>query len=270
MGDVRGVNWDTIGPIDLIVGGSPCTDVSSAAALRPRSERNQRGLAGQRSSLVAYFLDAVVRYPEAHFILENVSSMGRSTRDEFDRIVREAAGVREVHCVELDGAVFTRVKRRRVFWTTWPVAPLPAQTKVPWQQALAPLEQVSGFEHSEKAIAYMHRRVKGGRSHWDFGFHQDTARDVAQTLTSNLSRCAPYNVLIDRRVAPPLVRKMLPQEIEIMMGFPRGWTATGASGKKIARTHRYKQLGNAVVPAVISHVMSTCPLTHISTKSKDK
>lgn len=259
LGDVRSIDWDRVGQIDLIVGGSPCTDVSVAAALRPESERNVRGLGGERSSLIVQYLDAIRRYPDAHFILENVSSMGRANREQFDKIVRAAAGDREVYQTEIDGSLFTGVQRRRIFWTSWPVAPLPAATDILWQKALVPLEKTVGWEHSEKALAYMDRRVKGGRTHWDFGFHQDTDRAVGRTLTSAIHKCAPYNVIVDRRSDPPIVRKMLPEELETMMGFPTGWTSIGESDKKIANTHRYKQLGNAVVPAVIAHILSTHP-----------
>ena len=41
-------------------------------------------------------------------------------------------------------------------------------------------------------------------------------------------------------VATENIRRITPEECEVLQGFPLGWTSTQAD------THRYKQLGNAV------------------------
>lgn len=47
------------------------------------------------------------------------------------------------------------------------------------------------------------------------------------------------------------IRRLMPIECERLQGFPDGWTATGADGKPISGSARYRMLGNAVpVPVV--------------------
>lgn len=65
---------------------------------------------------------------------------------------------------------------------------------------------------------------------------QDTliaCRDVAASLTSNFG-----------------VRRLMPVECEALQGFLRDWTATGADGKPISDSARYRMLGNAVAVPV--------------------
>ena len=261
LGDVRKIDWSAIRPVDFIVAGSPCTDVSSAATLRPKDK--VRGLQGDKSSLLTYFLEAIETFPAAHFILENVKSMTTRTKQEFTRVISAAASGRPVYCNEIDACAFTGVHRKRIFWTSWPVGPVGDRTlgdaPPSWTDALLPVEDVRDWAHTDRGVAYMNRTVKGGRTHWDFNFHQDSDRATGRTLTSNLHKGVPYNVLIDRRVDPPLIRKMVPEELEVMMGFPRGWTRTGASGKRISNTQRYKMLGNSLVPQVICHLLASLP-----------
>lgn len=63
---------------------------------------------------------------------------------------------------------------------------------------------------------------------------------VAPTLPSDESGNKPC-------VATSLmVRRLTPRECERLQGFPDDWTATGADGKPISDSARYRMLGNAV------------------------
>jgi site-specific DNA-cytosine methylase len=255
LGDVTKIDWKALKGIDLIVGGSPCTDVSSGAFLR--SGGQVLGLQGSQSRLLSEFLRAIREFPRADFILENVSSMGKDNAAAFDALVKEAAGRRKVYRTEIDGANFTGVRRRRLFWTSWPVPDVGSCKSVKWQRSLLPVNNTSHLQHSAQAKEYMNRRVKGGRTHWDFGFHHDTDNQVAKTITAIMKLSAPYNVIIDRRSGKPVIRRLSPEEVESMMGFPKGWTKTGMDGEAISDTTRMKQLGNAVVPAVIHYILKS-------------
>lgn len=46
------------------------------------------------------------------------------------------------------------------------------------------------------------------------------------------------------------VRRLLPVEAERLQGFPDGWTASGADGKPLSDSARYRALGNAVTVSV--------------------
>lgn len=49
---------------------------------------------------------------------------------------------------------------------------------------------------------------------------------------------------------PMAVRRLTPTECERLMGMDDGWTARGASGKKMSDSKRYQMTGNAVVVPV--------------------
>lgn len=61
-------------------------------------------------------------------------------------------------------------------------------------------ETIKNSSHTEKAIDYMNRKTKDGRTHWDFEHHSDSDHDVSRCLTANMHKGVPYNVILDRRV----------------------------------------------------------------------
>lgn len=59
-------------------------------------------------------------------------------------------------------------------------------------------------------------------------------------------------------VAPHRVRRLTPLECERVMGFPDGWTDGQAD------SHRYKQLGNAIVPSVAEWIAARIGKAHLA------
>lgn len=53
---------------------------------------------------------------------------------------------------------------------------------------------------------------------------------------------------------PMGVRRLTPRECERLQGFPDDWTLLDADGKKVADTHRYRFMGNAVTVNVIEWI----------------
>ncbi len=69
LGDVTKVNFEMLPKIDLLIGGSPCQDLSFAKG-------NGKGLEGERSGLFYKYFEALAvlrkKNPEINFLLENV------------------------------------------------------------------------------------------------------------------------------------------------------------------------------------------------------
>lgn len=81
LGDVKEIDFSQfIGKIDLIIGGSPCQDLSIA-----KSDR--KGLDGSRSGLFFKFVEAVATIKPKYFLLENVASMSKADRDKITEIL---------------------------------------------------------------------------------------------------------------------------------------------------------------------------------------
>lgn len=51
------------------------------------------------------------------------------------------------------------------------------------------------------------------------------------------------------------VRRLTPTEAERLQGFPDGWTAYGADGRRMSDTKRYQMLGNSVAVPCVAYIM---------------
>ena len=97
--------------IDLLIGGSPCTDLSIA-------NNNGQGLEGDQSKLFWAYVRILDFYCQTqkkpfYFVLENVESM--KTKDFV--IITNTLGVEPIF---LDSAKLSPQRRRRYFWTNIP------------------------------------------------------------------------------------------------------------------------------------------------------
>jgi len=87
---------------------------------------------------------------------------------------------------------------------------------------------------SKKAIAYMNRKVKGGRNHWEFKHHSDIRNEKSSAVVANFFKGVPYNVLKTYN----LIRKFHPIECEKLQTLPVNYT------EGVSNTQRYKMIGN--------------------------
>jgi DNA (cytosine-5)-methyltransferase 3A len=106
IGDVTKVDGKKYRGIDLLIGGSPCQDLS-------RANIKRKGLAGSRSILFYEYLRILKEAKPRYFILENVASMSSESRD----IITKELGVEPIM---IDAALVSAQSRRRYFWTNIP------------------------------------------------------------------------------------------------------------------------------------------------------
>jgi DNA (cytosine-5)-methyltransferase 3A len=89
--------------IDLMIGGSPCQDLSIA-------KKDRKGLDGDRSGLFWEYVRILKEVKPKYFILENVASMPKADRD----IITEEMGVEPVM---FNASLVSAQSRKRLFWT---------------------------------------------------------------------------------------------------------------------------------------------------------
>ena len=248
LGDVSLVKGSDLGAVDLLVAGFPCTDLSIGNV-------QNLGLEGLRSGLIREALRLMRECQPSWFIIENVASM----KAHNVQAISELLGVEPVL---LNSADVSGQNRERLFWANFPIAPL-VKGNAPSLADVLESNPDPKLLLSERELEYMKRTVKGGRCHWDFGHHHDTAKGKSACLPANLHKGVPYNVLIDRRGAVPVYRKLSPLEAERLQTFPDGHTEFGADGKRMSNSRRWKALGNAVTVDVIAHI-AKCLETHIA------
>ena len=98
---------------------------------------------------------------------------------------------------------------------------------------------------TDKALAYMDRKVKDGRSHWDFKHHSDIRDPKSAAIVANFFKGVPYNVFKDW----DCVRKFHPIECERLQTVKDNYT------EGVSNTQRYKALGNGWTIDVIAHIL---------------
>ena len=235
LGNVTDINSQDLGPVDLLVGGSPCQDLSCA-------KKGGLGLEGPSSGLFFEYVNTLQSTKPKYFVFENVASMKSGVKERISEILG-------VEPIMIDAKNVSAQGRKRLFWTNIPTD-LPKNRDIKLQDILEK-EVDPSFTHTEKGVAYMNRRVKDGRTHLDFGHHTDArSQDKSRTLVANLSKGVPYNVLIDETGT---MRKFTPREVERLAGVPDDFT------EGVSNTQRYKMLGNGFQIQVMEHILSGIP-----------
>lgn len=92
--------------IDLLIGGSPCQDLSIA-------KKNRNGLAGARSGLFYEYVRILKEIKPKYFVLENVNSMPKEAKQQITEILG-------VEPIMINAALVSAQNRKRLFWTNIP------------------------------------------------------------------------------------------------------------------------------------------------------
>ena len=103
LGDVTKIDFTQfIGKIDLVMGGSPCQDLSIAG--------KRAGLQGERSGLFYKFVEAVEVIKPKYFLLENNVGMPQDAYEEISKLMG-------CYPVEINSALVSAQNRKRYYWT---------------------------------------------------------------------------------------------------------------------------------------------------------
>ena len=104
---MRNINFSEFtGEIDLLIGGSPCQDLSKAKG-------NREGLQGSRSGLFWKFAEAKEIIKPKYFLLENNHGMP----DEAKQTITKTLGVEPIL---INSSLFSAQNRKRLYWTNIP------------------------------------------------------------------------------------------------------------------------------------------------------
>lgn len=233
-GDVMATDFTEFSGIDLLIGGSPCQDLSVQKTTR-------EGLKGSKSCLFWKYKEALDNTKPRYFLYENVASM----KDNDKKIITEALGVEPVM---INATVFLPQNRERYFWTN-----------IPFDQ----VEQtmcISFRELMETNVADKYYYKK------DFTLFDDTTKNVIgeihlNTYESNRRVFNPNGVIgcltcvsggyQEKKVYDDKankVRKLTPIEYERLQGLPDNYTAGVCDSK------RYTACGNGWAVPVIEHI----------------
>lgn len=230
LGDVREVR--EVGPIDLLIGGSPCQDLSIA-------KKDRKGLEGDRSGLFWEYVRVLREVKPTWFVLENVASMPKADRD----IITRELGVEPVL---MDASLVSAQSRKRLFWTNIPVVP-PEDRGIVLQDILEAEVDASYEVHGAFTPTWGSRQLgRVGRTNSQGNrVYSVDGKSVCLSAHGGGRGAKMGMYVIGGRV-----RMLTPVECERLQGLPDGYT------EGVAKTHRYKALGNAFHVEVVAHILA--------------
>lgn len=271
-GDVK--EFKTAIPCDLLIGGSPCVDLSIA-------KKDRKGLKGDHSSLFYEYVRILNLLKPKWFVLENVASMKASDRDT----ITATLGVEPVM---IDAGLVSAQRRKRYFWTNLKVE-LPADRGIVLKDILQPdvaekyfiqktITEIEGagqarriYDTEGKGITlsatsggwgaktglYKIGRIVGRRLVDGIRADADKSIDPKQVIelspdqskSGTLTKVQKDNVV----VSDTRVRRLTPIECERLQSLPDEYTAG------VSDTQRYKCCGNAFNVEVVAHILRNIP-----------
>lgn len=105
LGDVRNIRTTNLPNIDLLIGGSPCQDLSG-------TKTNGKGLDGEKSRLFYEFVRLFKEAKPKWFLFENVIM-----KKEWQDVITKILGVEPI---EINSSLVSAQNRRRLYWINIP------------------------------------------------------------------------------------------------------------------------------------------------------
>lgn len=261
--------------IDLLIGGSPCQDLSIAG--------KRAGLSGERSGLFWEYVRILKEVKPKYFILENVASMPKEAKE----VITEALGVEPIM---INASLVSAQQRKRLFWTNIPNVTQPKDRGImlkdiihetrgekfdleryvikgnhlEWITNDMRLKKKYTALNGDKALTMMARQyaswngqyllvvpeaTKKGFALAEFGDSVDLSFPNSTTRRGRVGKKAKTLMTSSTIgvVGKGYVRKLTPTECARLQSLPRNYVK-GASDSQA-----YKALGNAFNADVIAH-----------------
>lgn len=245
LGDVNDFEkWD-LPEIDLMIGGSPCQDLSIAKA-------NREGLNGEKSGLFWRYVDCLKKFKPKYFLLENNNSMPKEAK----ALISEILGVQPIM---INSATVSAQLRKRLYWTNIPGVKQPEDKKITLSEIIE-----SGVVDREKSLCIT-RRYAGFSGSQDYFRHRYFGKSFGQAVfegnATPLEHKQAYKefgkysgVEVDGTI-----RQMTHTECEKLQTLPVDYTRfenVGGEIKETPKGMRYEMIGNGWTVDVIAHIFT--------------
>lgn len=233
LGDVNDIDFTKFtNKIDLLLGGSPCTDLSIA-------KKNREGLKGKNSSLFWKYAEALNTIKPKWFIFENVASMKKEDKD----IITKTLGVEPIM---INSALVSAQQRKRLYWTNIPNIQIPKNKNIKFKDILQ--------SNVDKKYYYSETTLK----RLDLSDIIRTGKAGFKYKGRECDKCPPLTARHYKGMQNqyyPVVkeidgyRNITPIECERLQTLPDNYT------EGVSDTQRYKIIGNAWTVDVIAHIL---------------
>jgi len=211
--------------IDLLIGGSPCQDLSGC-------NKNQSGLNGSKSILFYTYVDIFNRLRPKWFLLENVASMKKDQQD----IITQYMGVEPIR---INSKLVSAQLRDRLYWTNIPTS-MPVDKGITLQGVLT-----SGYTNRNKARCLLESdsRPLSSQEKMARRYEKGFTTIIAEQYWNTFSASQALKTGVE-------FRYLNQTELERLQTLPDGYT------KVLNRNKAAGVIGDAWTVDVISHIFS--------------
>ncbi len=243
LGDVRNIEPTKLPKIDLLIGGSPCQDLSNA--------QKGEGLKGEKSRLFYEYIRIFKEVKPKYFLLENV-------QNKWGSLMSEIIGV---EYKLINSSLFSAQSRPRYYWTNIQLEELPNDLN---KEKIKDIKEENVdekyFLNKKPIINFLNsididskklETKEGIIKLFDLPkeVHNDNERQrrvysLESKSPTILARTDTTKIYDNGRI-----RKLTPLECERLQKIPDNYTSICSD------TQRYKMIGNAFTVDTIAHIL---------------
>ena len=239
VGAVENIDIKKLPKIDLLIGGSPCQDLSNA--------HKGDGIGGVRSSLFYQFVKIKNKLKPKYFLLENV-------KNKWSKLMDKEIGVSGI---ELNSLYLSGQYRPRVYWSNIEFNEINQDSKnktIKDYLEKKPdnkyffnlnLKKINKINNQKKLKSGINKIFIIPREQLKDNERQRRVYDINGKSPTLLARSDTPKIFINKRI-----RKLTPLECERLQGLPDNYTSD------FSNTTRYKMIGNGFTVQVIKYILS--------------
>lgn len=225
---------------DLLIGGSPCQDLSNYKYDRG----DVKGLEGSKSNLFYQYVRALYESKPKYFLLENVASMEKKWAD----VISSELGVKPIM---INSASVCAAERKRLYWTNIPNIERPKDRGIVLKDIVLSADEVPEKYWYSKYPITVHEGDVKVKATIHLNGHRQAKEVYGLNHKCNTLLCdGNGGNLVKKVYQNGKVRKLTPLEYERLQTLPDGYT------EGVADSRRYTAIGNGWTVDVIAHILS--------------
>ena len=238
LGDVRNVSKGSLPKIDLLIGGSPCQNLSITVI---NNIKHNKGLLGEKSSLFYEYLRVLHEVKPKYFLLENVGSMTNENKD----LITYAMGVEPIR---LDSNLVSGQDRDRYYWTNIPVEYSPINKNIQ-------LNDIILTDNIPSKYWYGCDFIYNGDDKKIQATLKINGHDILKRVYNLNGKCGTLTCCRGGNTQKKVFqngrcRKLTPLEYERLQTIPDNYTSI------LSDSQRYNVIGNSWTVDIIAHIFS--------------